>query len=616
MVISLSDATCADSGYDLVELKKRVEEVEREWWSMDPVAEGLPRVTWMFEDVNAQHAEGGAGPWAPEAVEGSPQETFDHIFRRFRVQANKKYRHPFKPALNFDIIRDPGVQAGVNDEKGEGASEPLRIAFGDASNYTGQQVLDLFGGSTTLTYVRHDDQDDADHKMGPLSFRPWDRKLPPWCTTPPHWIPPAVPPGYGHDALTDVSDESQYVWRAVPTLTLPGLGRNLLPSATSPSLIVSHVFVVASATGKCPTLRVELGSDHVAEKDKRAPTALTMRAIRTHLLGRWIHASTSALATKASNGDNDELAERPAKRARPEPSLDRIGIAWGYEPSTRRLYCVTLTNEEFVVDLSIKASETSSKSVANADCQNEGRAVMRCEWIGPVSLSVDRRAIATRNEFNGSCLNEESEEAYNSWLDTFYGRIRAFRASNDPFVIELHDTDCFVAGCLMLGPPYHGFHCTVEAAKAGSWLVTDVNEYSTSRYEEEGRDENGHVPRALLTHSGSTESELQDIAWEEVASFSVFGVWFLHSLNELQRIAFESRDLEQALETIAHGAFEWGERLPDGIVVHEDLDDETRYKILGKKVAGVWVQLKVICTGELAHSNVVSQDSDEEGTQM
>ncbi|EIN13189.1 hypothetical protein PUNSTDRAFT_128878 [Punctularia strigosozonata HHB-11173 SS5] len=578
MAIHPSDTTRAHSGYDPAELKKQVEVVEREWWYTENVADDLPKLTWTFEDASAQHA-GGVETWTSEAVEGSPQETFDRIFRRFRVQANKKYRHPFKPALNFDIIRDPGARAEANDEPGEDALKPLPIAFHDASKYTGQQILDLFGGSTTLTYVRHDDRDGEEHATGPLSLHPWDRELPPWCTAPSHWLAPALPPGFADEqtGLKEIPKDQQYNWRAVPTLAFAGSGNHILPSATTPLLITTHVFVVAGDRPSTCAFQ-DPDFDHVFKKHKRAPTALTTRDVRGQLLGCWIQTSTDPLEPR---GD-----ERPAKRTRKQASSKRLGIAWGYEPSTRRLYCVTPANEEFVVDLSVKASEASSSDGA------ERPEVVYCEWIGPVGVRAEGEPAGSKRD-----TSDFGYGNYSAWQDKFLDEIDKL-GEGDHLKNSYRHTDCLVVGGLAIGSPRQGLDHVIEGLKTGPWVVAQLEQDDDAYYESdksaEGSNAGGEVVKLVLQHSHIVEDDLQAVPWDDLFSFTTrTGVWFVYSLCELERIAAESADFGEALGCVADWVIESENRMPGGIVVHE-MELDAGFKVLGKKVDGLWVQLKVI----------------------
>jgi hypothetical protein len=51
------------------------------------------------------------GDVAPEVVASYAEQFFDRAFQRFRVQANKKYRYPFRPALSFNIVRETQAPA-------------------------------------------------------------------------------------------------------------------------------------------------------------------------------------------------------------------------------------------------------------------------------------------------------------------------------------------------------------------------------------------------------------------------------------------------------------------------------------------------------------------------
>jgi hypothetical protein len=252
-----------------------------------------------------------------------------------------------------------------------------------------QEIIDLQGEKTTIPYIRKD-RVNKEFSKGQLRLAPWDRRLPAWFTTPETWVEPSTPPGLGKTIRDIGYHELAYIWRKVPTLALPGLGHTIIPTAKQPSLVASHLYLVVSPTpegDQCITLEAESpGIDRVFNADKRDPTSYTADDVRGQLLGRWIQTSTASNLTPAEEGVN---VERPSKRARLRTPEQFIGIVWGYEDSTRRLYCVTPINKEFIVDLSTKASDSRLAITSGLTTTNAGPRVVRCEWIGPVSLGID-----------------------------------------------------------------------------------------------------------------------------------------------------------------------------------------------------------------------------------
>jgi hypothetical protein len=431
-----------------VDPKKEMEEMEKTWWSVEPLPEGHSRIDLTFEDASALHHGEWSETWAPEVVASYAEEPFDRAFQRFRVQANKKYRHPFKPALSFDIVRETQAPAPTkapgrtsaprgkskstprqpSQQSGSGSSDQDRISFDDASKYTVQQVIDLFEGKTSLTYARNDYGNQA-HSKGPIRLLPWERQLPAWCETPSHWIDPSTPPGFGRAGLKVGPEDAIYEWRKILTLVLPGLGGTIVPSTTTPSLIPSHVFIIArptSAGDQCPTLQPQgPDDDRVADADKRDPASLTEQDIRAHILGRYIQ--TCTLPPGAGAGAADE---RPAKRARKAPAEQRFGVAWGYEPATRRLYCVTPLNTEFVVDLSVRASEATAGVGPDAIPRAVRPEVVRCEWIGPVSIGVDRAA-------GEAAAQPDEQDKFGAWFDEYDAKVKELNASETALTFEV-----------------------------------------------------------------------------------------------------------------------------------------------------------------------------------
>ena len=396
-----------DATRSVQEIRKDIEAVENTWWSITSIpGDSDQQVLLTFEDASAKFYGNSTQTWGPEPVPCSLGESFAHAFQRFRVQANKKHRHPFRPALSFLLIS--------NENAGGGSQEP-RIAFEDAHNYTVQQVVELFGGSTTLAYARDDSTQRPEHDNGQLRLNPWDRTLPPWCSTPAHWIAPSAPQSVLPPSRHEDSDLPAYVWRKVPTLHLPGLGTTILPSTVTPTLIASSLFLVAHPTPageRCIDLD-GTDADLVVPAEKLDPRALTPDAVRRLLLGRYVQTCA---------GEEGE-GERPAKRAR---TARRAGVAWGYEPATRRLYCVTPANGEFMLDLS--GSEDAGEDAL-------GPAVVRCARLGPVSLAVAAPDDAPpRDEF----------AQYRAWFDAYEERVRRLNAADGVFVFEVR---CAVARC-------------------------------------------------------------------------------------------------------------------------------------------------------------------------
>jgi hypothetical protein len=88
---------------------------------------------------------------------------------------------------------------------------------------------------------------------------PWEQQLSTWCATPSHWVEPSTLPEFGHVSLKVGAEDAIYEWRKVITLMLSALGSTVIPSTTTPSLITSHVFVIARPTlagGQCLTLQI------------------------------------------------------------------------------------------------------------------------------------------------------------------------------------------------------------------------------------------------------------------------------------------------------------------------------------------------------------------------
>jgi hypothetical protein len=87
-----------------VDARKEIEDIEKCWWSTEPVPQGSKHVVLVFQDVTARHDPAEQETWAPENIIADGDESFDRALQRLRVQVNQKYRHPFLPVLDFEIV--------------------------------------------------------------------------------------------------------------------------------------------------------------------------------------------------------------------------------------------------------------------------------------------------------------------------------------------------------------------------------------------------------------------------------------------------------------------------------------------------------------------------------
>jgi hypothetical protein len=302
-------------------------------------------------------------------VEASLDEPFCDAFLRFRVDGNKKHRHPFLPTLNFDAVLP---QRLLNIRSGE----PINV----------RSVVDQVG--LVVPYIRNDEDSleargDTPHKRQ----YPWERTLPKWfpALPPTHWIEPARPPSYNlpHEKILPPFPDPPGLYFKVPLLHFAGNGRNTLPNVSGPPIIVSHIYIPASKLSVHATMPKTLSEDSnvVLPNDVLIPPVSTAQVMT--FLGRMIRYCRHPLASTVGK-----------KRKRQKADPYEYAAAWGWNPDTLELHCFEYsTYASFILDL----SQTGTITAFHSDPDPFSLPKKVCQWLGVVNTQEDQWVLDTNN---------------------------------------------------------------------------------------------------------------------------------------------------------------------------------------------------------------------------
>lgn len=406
-----------------------IQEVEDRWWKTVPAPDVPDALTLRFQDVSLTHAH-KARPlvevWSPEDVQCAPTEPFQDVFQRFRVQVNKKYRHPFLPTVSFDALLGSG-----------------KLSFADSDKVSVAEVLPRLSEPNVVPYVRNDEDDRRTQGDSPAyKIDVWKRTLPSWCTTPDHWIDPTPPPGFT-EGKTSPAEEQYYI--KIPTLLIPGNGRNILPTTTKPDIIARHFFLPVHDIPPTSVLSLQQEDDLVSPADKLIPGDLSLAQARA-FLGRAVQCSTEPLRPAD--------AEPAGKRRKVNTyAAQAIGIAWGLETDgddkPTKLHCFTAhgrTHSDWVLHLSAPLSKRGlSKFPPRSPMMVREQ---WCEWVGVATLPADRRAAEearARTAVGGA--DEQGEEKDNDGLsfDDWYEKTKTWiKMLNDENAVPIVEVSIFI----------------------------------------------------------------------------------------------------------------------------------------------------------------------------
>ena len=341
------------------------------WWDTAPLSEDAERVVLEFRDVTSQHKSYRVTEiWPPETVECAPSEPFENAAQRFRVQANKKHRHPFWPSRSFDALI--GTERALMDTLGT------------------RTIADVLGNLTeerVVPYVRNDEDNLSEFQRSPARhFSLWDRTLPEWCVTPDHWVEPVPPPRFSEQPDTPPAPNEPY-YKKVPTLHVTGRGRRIVPSATKPELIARSLFIPVQDGPQCTmNAAVDPAGDLVPRGAELTPAKITLDEARA-LLGRVVQSCTTP------RSDDSDLDAPPAgKRRKVDYEAYTLGFAWGLELDPNGepawLHCVKWEGGgtiEYVLDLS-----GQNRRAYDEDSESPlALWTIACAWVGIAVFPMD-----------------------------------------------------------------------------------------------------------------------------------------------------------------------------------------------------------------------------------
>ncbi|EED83302.1 predicted protein [Postia placenta Mad-698-R] len=487
-----------------------------ERWYTEPPLPSVETVHLTFRDATADHkAFGALEIWADEEVESIIDGAVLDTLLRFRIRANKKYRHPYRPSLDFDILLP----------KAEGAESEL-INIDNLDEYLVQTILARLGDTKVIKYVRNDDQ-NGEAQFYVENTDPWARTLPDWLSpAPPTWCRYTPPVSYTRAASRTAADGIQY--KEVPLLYFGGTGRDILPSITMPPLVVSHVYLpVQHREGDyCHALGDEV--DHVVSADRLVPPLTDAQA--RSLLGRAIQFSTAPLPEPR----DDNRPQKKRKKTRPLYTTLQTVVVWGYDPATSLLSCTSpfgLRNTDFVLDLRV-----ADREVIAADKQEDPYGVTRkfAHWLGVVSSPQDRklreeRAMGTA-AISVQAQDENPEEVADipeendGTLIPIEGLVMRLNIDDTTRIFEVLVKDRMLLGDATLATVHGGldFDVTVDGLKPGIWhsLVDDDGEVELLWARP------GHVdyedPEPLEDDQMSTPFSMEDDSrWAELGVYGV-----------------------------------------------------------------------------------------------
>ncbi|KAI1795675.1 hypothetical protein LXA43DRAFT_1178679 [Ganoderma leucocontextum] len=440
-----------------------IREVEARWWGTAPLPEDAERITLEFRDVTPDYKSYTVKEvWPPETVECALSEHFENAAQRFRVQANKKHRHPFWPSRHFDAI--VGTERASMDTLAKGT--------------VGDIVRDL-SEERIVPYVRNDEDNHSECLMSPSRhFQLWDVKLPEWCVMPGHWVEPTPPRGFIEHPDTSPALKEQF-YKKVPTLHMSGRGCHIVPSAKKPEIIARSVYIPVERRTLTSTYPIHLAhdADLVPYGAELTPGKISLEEARA-LLGRVVQSSTEPRP--------DPDAPPAGKRRKVTVNkfvARRLGIAWGLEVDESGqpawLFCVIYGGDglgEYVVSLTGDNREYEERSPL-AIRQT------KCAWVGVVVLPADRNASGTkereRASDEGTSSTSEVEMSFHDWYDRTERWICNLNKKTIAPIVQVGKQGMFVAGDLEQSKGEDDeFEVEISGAKPGIWLMS-INSVET-----------------------------------------------------------------------------------------------------------------------------------------
>lgn len=573
-----------------LEAQKHVtpENVAERWWTEPELVGSQPEaVTLLFRDATANYeAFGEQEIWADEAVEASADEPVLNALLRFRVRTNRKYRHPFRPTLNFDVVL-PGA----------GEAAPERVNINDCDALLLKDVLSRLGAepSPVVRYVRNDRRNMEADMFTINSVPSWKRELPGWFPpAPASWLTPAPPRSFADPSV--VTENGTIVYKQAPLLHYPGNGRNILPGMAVPPAVATHLYVPVHAWGETTTYAM-LGPEDCVLLADRLVLPLTDEQARS-VLGRTIQFSTAPLPddSRADGGP-------PAKRRKKQAGGRRTGLplqttaAWGYDPAARVLHCTHpagWAGTELLLDVGEPGWHCEyGASRRDAFAVNKHHAY----WLGVVSSPEDRRLAAVgaalQGPGEGGASREQEGEVKKVNIDALAASLNVSEATR---VFEVLDDDEMLLGDVQLAKGDLDFECVIEGLKPGVWRsavsVADDDRFTEVRllWTMPGRVDYG-APAALASDTiGGESGEGGDGAglWEKIGSYSIdsgsTGA-IMRSVLDGDVLTDDDIDVESALEMLMDLALDGNvgggcPAVPGGVVF---MGDDGDYAVLGRK---------------------------------
>ncbi|KAI0364304.1 hypothetical protein BV20DRAFT_870677 [Pilatotrama ljubarskyi] len=560
---------------------------ETRWWHTEPVPEGAGRIMLEFRDVTADHKTWSVKElWPPETVEAAPSETFERVAQRFRVQANKKHRHPFLPCMHFDAVLKTGS-----------------TAFESLDGRELAQVLDDLAEENIVPYVRNDEDNNSEYLISPARhFSLWERTLPPWCVTPDHWIEPIPPPGFVEHPEAPPTLKEQY-YKKVPTLNVYGSGRYIVPSAKKPDIISRALFVPVQDYGPNTTSIVALDheADLVPRGEHLVPGKITLDAARA-LLGRVVQSSTEP------RPDSD--APPAGKRRKVNKfAAQSLGFAWGLETTPEGepswLHCISYSlnpSGEYVLDLTGQGRDYDDWRSPIA------LRTIRCAWVGTAVLPADVKVMGGGAESGSTTTSGPPAGSTSSvgtghrgltfkqWSKKTKNWIRALNQKRKAPVVEVGPDGTFVGGDLgMAKGEDDEFEAKITGAKRGVWLMSvESVEQGDDGGEDDTMGDDAKLIRFTWVSDGavnydslpsrnsiSAEAAGPDANWEVVGSFSVdSGTICLFSKHALDALLATGTDREAMLETLIDDDEGTKIFVPGGVVI---TGNDGGYEVEGRK---------------------------------
>ncbi|VDC05349.1 unnamed protein product [Peniophora sp. CBMAI 1063] len=519
-----------------------IAEIHSQWWSYPPVTAADNEII----ELSFVDATGNSERWEMELVPCSLSEPFTHAAQRFRVAANKRYRHPFLPSRHFDLLLE-------SDQRS------------DFDSLSSRTIADVLGDTREVRYVRNDNgqaQREEQEKSPSKLFPPWERAhlLPSWCETPDLWFEPTPPPGFS----ASKAQGKQY-YAKIPTLHIPFAC--IRSAAFQPQHVARSLYLPVQdnpITGQTSAFLFDREKDLVPFANRIPTSTITVEAARS-LLGRFVQSSTEPL-----RDDAPPTAKKQKKTMGNKYQAQTVAIAWGLtvdqDGKPDWLHCATLRgNWQFDVVLDLTGR-------LNRPFGYPGVKHANCAWLGAVVLDADRRALEENERAEQKERPPQDADQFSEWSQKTRRWIRNLNAENADKLIEVGQNGTFLAGDIELAKgDSDEFELTISGAKPGTWRML-VSEPLLAQL---AWVRDGTVDYdALLQEHGETPRPVNvNDSLEELGTFTVdSGHASLFSQSAFDSLT-SGNDREAKIETLIDAAMDGrGDEVyvPGGLVVNGD----------------------------------------------